>query len=168
MTWLGRQRDRLRDLVKRLREEHASPREIGQAVAVGVFVGCSPALGFHGAVALGSAILLQRNKIWTWLGSRISNILVLPWIVMAEIEISHRLRTGAWVSLSADTVLERAPFLLVDWIFGAIPVGAVLGAVFGALAYAIAKWRVTRARRLAPPRPPTSESPPSGSPAPPS
>lgn len=164
MSVYVRKRDRIRALWQKLREEHASPSAIGQAIALGVFIGCTPALGFHTAVAVAAALLFKKNKLWTWLGSRVSNILVLPWIVIAEIETAHRLRTGDWVSLTRDTVLDRAPLLLVDWILGTIPVGIVLGALLGLAAYAIAelieKRRVRRARMRVPPRPPTSESVP--------
>jgi uncharacterized protein len=162
-------RGRLRILWKRVKEEHATPRDIAWAVAIGVFAGCTPALGVHGWVAIGLATLFKKNRMWTWIGSRISNVVVLPWIVLVEIQVAHRLRTGAWVSLTAANVVDRAPELLLDWCLGTIPVGIGLGAVFGLLAWAIASYRFTRAerrRKLAPPPPPSSEPPPSTSPDP--
>jgi uncharacterized protein (DUF2062 family) len=158
--FVERARGRLRILWTRLKEEHATPREIGWAVAIGVFAGCTPAIGVHGWVALALATLFKKNRMWTWIGSRISNVIVLPWIVLVEIQISHRLRTGEWVHLNVDNAVETAQKLLLDWCLGTIPVGAALGALFGMIAFAIARYRLTR-RRLAPPPPPSSESPPS-------
>jgi uncharacterized protein (DUF2062 family) len=129
---------RLRALWLLIRHEHATPREIGQAVAVGVLSGCTPAIGFHGAIALGMATLLRLNRLWAFLGSRVSNFLVLPWIVLSEIEVSHRVRTGAWAPLDVDTVLHQAPGLLLDWLVGTLVVGSALASVLGLIAYAIA------------------------------
>ncbi len=162
-------RGRLRILWKRAKEEHATPRAIGWAVAIGVFAGCTPALGVHGWVALGLATLLKKNRMWTWIGSRVSNIFVLPWIVLAEIQVAHRVRTGAWVPVTVDDVFDRAPELLLDWCLGTIPVGVGLGILLGLFAFAVASYRVTRAerrRKLAPPPPRSSEPPPSTSPDP--
>lgn len=169
-----RARSQLRLLWKRAQEEHASPRDIGWAVAIGVFAGCTPGIGIHGWIALGLATLFRKNRLWTWIGSRISNMFVLPWIILLEIQVAHRVRTGAWVTVAIDDVLDRAQELLLDWCLGTFPVGFALGAVFGLLAFAIARYRARRAderddvrprdepRTLAPRRERSSEPPPSG------
>src|SRR5690242_7009139 len=90
---------RLRSLWLLVLSERAAPREIGLAVALGVFVGSSPALGFHGWAAVGLATLLRLNRLWAFCGSRISNMVTLPWIAFAEVEVAHRARTGEWVDL---------------------------------------------------------------------
>jgi uncharacterized protein (DUF2062 family) len=162
-------RGRLRILWTRVKEEHATPPAIAWAVAIGVFSGCTPAVGFHGWVAVGFATLFKKNRMWSWIGSRISNIVILPWIILAEIQIAHRVRTGDWVALTVDNVVDRAPELLLDWCLGTIPVGIALSVLLGLLAFAIASYRFKRTerrRKLAPPPPPSSEPPPSGSPDP--
>ncbi len=149
-------------LVWRLaKNERATPREIGWAVFWGVFAGCTPAVGIHGPVALGLASLFKKNRLFAWIGSRISNVLFLPFIALAEIQLSHRLRTGAFVTLDREHVLERAHEMLLDWCLGTIPVGVALGAVVGVAAYrwAHARERKLRLREPAPDPTPTSESP---------
>jgi uncharacterized protein (DUF2062 family) len=130
---------RLRALWQLIRHEHATPREIGRAVAVGVFSGCTPAIGFHGWIAVGLATLLRLNRLWAFLGSRVCTFFLLPWIVLAEVELAHRLRTGAWAEVTVETVLRQAPGLLVDWIAGAVIVGSVLAGVMGLVAYGVAR-----------------------------
>jgi len=154
---------RLRSLWQRAKSERASPREIGAAVLVGVFAGCTPAVGVHGWIAVGAATALRLNRLWAFIGSRVSNPLILPLVVFAELEVGHALRTGETITLSRSDVLARAPGLLVDWLIGTVPVGGGLGVLLGALAWAIASWRIKRRRARAPR--PSSGSPPSGSPA---
>ncbi|MGH7285833.1 MAG: DUF2062 domain-containing protein, partial [Polyangiaceae bacterium] len=114
--------------------EHTTPREAGIAVALGVFVGCSPAVGFHAAIALGVATLFRLNRIWCFLGSRISSIVILPWIVMAEVELAHYAREGSWLHLSRDELVAQRHRLMLDWILGWFPVGIATGLFFGLLA----------------------------------
>jgi uncharacterized protein (DUF2062 family) len=104
-----------------------------------VFSGCTPAIGFHGWIALGLATLLRLNRLWAFLGSRVSTFFILPWIALAEVELAHRLRTGTWAAVTVDNVLREAPGLLVDWLLGAGLVGGALAAILGFVAYAIAR-----------------------------
>ena len=120
------------------------------AVAVGAFAGCTPAVGFHGGLAVAGASLLRLNRLWAFVGSRVSNFLVFPWIVMAEIQLAHRARSGSWVSLTRENVLSNASALLADWCLGSIAVGAVVAVFCGALAHGWASARAHRARRARP------------------
>jgi uncharacterized protein (DUF2062 family) len=132
---------KLRKLWQLARTERATPRQIGWAVAVGVFVGCTPAIGFHGGIAVASATILRLNRLWAFIGSRTSAFFVLPLITYAEVEIAHHLRTGAWVTLDRQHVIEQAKELLLDWFIGTVPVGGALAATLGLAAYALARRR---------------------------
>jgi uncharacterized protein (DUF2062 family) len=132
---------KLRHLWHLAKNERATPREIGWAVAVGVFVGCTPALGMHGGIAVASATILRLNRLWAFIGSRTSAFFVLPLITYAEVEIAHHLRTGAWVTLDREHVIDQAKELLLDWFLGTIPVGGALALALGFMAYAFARRR---------------------------
>jgi len=121
--------------------ERASAREIGWAVAIGVFAGCTPAVGFHGPFAVALATILKKNRLFAWIGSRISNMFILPFIVLAEVQLAHRVRQGTWVTLDRKHVVREAPNLLFDWFLGTIPVGLLLAIVFGLVAWAIVARR---------------------------
>jgi uncharacterized protein (DUF2062 family) len=149
----------LRRLWDRARSERASPPQVGLAVAVGVFAGVTPAVGFHGWIAVGLATVLRLNRLFAFLGSRISNFVLLPWIVLAEIEIAHRWRTGAFLPMAPHDALAQGPQLLVDWALGTLPIGAALATTLGVLAYLVARRRATP-RTLAPHPPRSSECPP--------
>lgn len=148
--------EKLKLLWKLAKSERASPREIGWAVFWGTFAGCTPAVGFHGPLALAVATAVRKNRLWAWIGSRISNMLILPFIAIAEIQVAHRLRTGESLVLHYQDALGRAPELLLDWCLGTIPVGGAIGACAGLLAWA---WATRRARRPPPAEPPTDATP---------
>jgi hypothetical protein len=165
---------RTRDLWARAKREHSTPREVGWSVAIGVFCGCTPFIGLHMWMALGLATALRLNRLWAFLGSRISTNVVLAWIAFSEIELAHRARTGEWMPMTPADVLVHGWQLFGDWLFGAAFVGLVLGALLGLLAYVLARrWRPEEAppstvtpHTLEEPRPPSSGSPPSAPPAP--
>lgn len=114
---------------------------------MGVFAGCTPAVGIHGWVAFLLATVCKRNRLYAWLGSRVSNFLIMPFIVIAEIQCARYLRTGKTVELRRETVLDEAPTLLLDWTLGSVLVGVVLGLVIGGLAYLWALRRLAREAR---------------------
>jgi uncharacterized protein (DUF2062 family) len=133
--------------------ERATPREIFWSLFLGAFAGCTPAMGFHGIVAIALATLFRKNRLFAWLGARISNVIMLPFIVLAEVQIAHRIRAGEWLSLDIENVkeiLRERPFeLLIDWLIGMWPVGAALGVLCGALGYGLAWLRDRRKARVA-------------------
>jgi uncharacterized protein (DUF2062 family) len=123
---------------------------------MGAFCGCTPAVGFHGALAIAAATIFRLNRMWAWVGSRVSNFLILPFIVITEIQLAHRVRAGSFVELTRQDVLDKGSGLLVDWLLGCLIVGPVVAVAAGAVAYAVVGFKRTRARRPAP----TSESQP--------
>ncbi|MDB4933064.1 MAG: hypothetical protein JWP87_36 [Labilithrix sp.] len=145
----GRLWEKLKLLWKLAKSERATPREIGWAVAIGAFAGCTPAIGIHGPIAMGLATLARKNRLFAWLGSRISNMIMLPFIALAEVQVSHRIRTGTYLDITRDNALEQAPNLLLDWCIGMFPVGGAIGLVMGLLAYAVARRRDVRKARAA-------------------
>lgn len=131
--------------------ERASPREIGWAVGIGAFAGCTPAIGFHGALSLLLATLFKKNRLFAWLGSRISNMIFLPFIALAEVQVAHVLRTGAWLEIDRAHAIDQAGTLLLDWCLGTIPVGGFIGFVMGIGSWALARARDRRRAAAAPP-----------------
>jgi uncharacterized protein (DUF2062 family) len=136
--------EKIKQLWLLAKTERASPREIGWAVAIGAFAGCTPAIGFHGWLAIGMATVLKKNRLFAWLGSRISNMVFLPFITVAEVQTSHMIRTGTWVTIDKDHALDQAGTLFLDWCLGTIPVGIVIGAVLGVISWAVARHRDRR------------------------
>jgi uncharacterized protein (DUF2062 family) len=153
--------EKIKALWSRAKSERASPREIFWAVAMGAFVGCTPAVGLRPWIAIAIATLLKKNRLFAYLGSHTSNVVFMPFIALAEVQLSHRMRTGMWVDIDRHHIVDQAPSLLLDWCLGTIPVGLTLGLVLGLIAYALARRRDARAT----PTPAAAPPPSSGSPA---
>lgn len=160
-------RSRFRELLHRLLHERATPREVGQAIAIGVFMGTSPALGLHGWLAIGMATICKRNRLFAFVGSRVSFFLIMPWIILAEIEIGHWLRTQTFAPVDRAHIVAEASGYLLDWCLGWLVLGPVSSVLLGLLSVPTWAWWSNRARRRGlnegtPPRslPRSSESPP--------
>jgi uncharacterized protein len=139
--------EKLKLVWKLAKSERASPRQIFWAVFLGAFVGCTPAIGVHWAIAIGLATLFKLNRLFTWLGSRTANTVLLPFIVIAEVELAHRVRVGEWVTLDREHAVDQAKALLFDWCLGSIPVGITYAFLMGSIAFGLATYRDARKRR---------------------
>jgi uncharacterized protein (DUF2062 family) len=137
-AWLARLTGpNLRTAWERARSERSSPAEIALAVGVGVFSACTPFLGLHMWIAVGLATLFRLNRLWAFLASRCTFMPVFAGVAFAEMEVAHRLRTGAWIALLPADALAHGPELLWDWALGTVVVGGALAALAAAGAYAV-------------------------------
>jgi hypothetical protein len=92
-------------------------------------------------IALFLATIFRVNRVWAFLGSRVSSNVLFAWIAFAEIELAHRLRQGAWAPLMPSEALAHGRQLLLDWFLGSAFVGAALAGALGAVAYAATRRR---------------------------
>ncbi len=79
--------------VLRLVRLRAEPNDIAKGFALGIFVGMTPAIGFHMVIAVFLALLLKENKIAAAIGVWITNPLTAPFIYALQYE-SGRLLLG--------------------------------------------------------------------------
>jgi uncharacterized protein (DUF2062 family) len=137
---------RARDLWQKAKNEAATPRQTGVAVGVGVLACFSPVLWSHVPLALLLSSALRVNRVWAALGSQIPSLfgLLRPFIVLLEIELAHRIRTGDWVDLDWRHALSEAPRLLLDLFIGAGIVGVAASLLAGSGAYLYARRRLAR------------------------
>jgi hypothetical protein len=139
--------EKIKLLWKLAKSERATPPEIGWAVGIGAFVGGSPAFGVRPWLALAVATLAKKNRLFAWLGSHTtSNWVLSPFIILAEVQVAHRLRTGSFVVLDSHNVIDQAPHLLLDWCLGWLLIGGAIGIAVGFTAYAFAHRRDRRKR----------------------
>lgn len=107
------------------------------SVGAGIFIGCSPFYGFHLPLVFLVGWLLRLNRLKMYMAAHISNPLMAPFLLLAE------LQTGAWLQrqqlhgLSLDAVRGMDPWTFAtDLLLGSLVVGTVLG---------IGGWLATRA-----------------------
>ena len=152
-------RSRLKAEVRRrfeqLKNEQASPERLGVAMGVGVFCGLSPLLGLQTVLALALAYLFKLNKLAVLIGLQISFPPVMPFLVLAEIELGELLLRGALMPLTVDRVRgmsgrEIFEKFFVDLTVGGLVLGVVLGAAIGCATTAWIRRRRARQRPLPP------------------
>jgi len=148
-------RKAIRKLWHHIRDDHSSPRELGLAVALGLFVGSLPLYGLHLGICLALAWLLRLNKVTVYLAANISNPFVIPVLVAAGIAIGEWLRFGHWrpVDLAQGRDLAgkiallsgHVPDFFLSCLLGDALIGAALALIFGPLAFGAAR-RLQRRR----------------------
>lgn len=152
----------MRDLWERAKREPATPPQVGLSVGLGVFAACTPFIGLHMWISLGLATVFRLNRVWAFVGSRMSMSPILMLTTFSEIQVAHHLRTGAWVAMTWRHAFDHGRELMFDWLAGTVLVGGPIAIALGLVAYALARrWHHQVSQRTldAPPRP-SSESPP--------
>jgi uncharacterized protein (DUF2062 family) len=133
-------RARVRRFLLKLRTEDSGPNRDPLAVAVGVFIGCTPLYGFHLALCLAVSKLLRLNRLKVYLAANISNPLLAPFLVFAEIQTGAWLRQGHAHELTWQALAAIDPWSYgVDLVVGSLAVGIVLSITLGLLT-----WSTTR------------------------
>ena len=111
-----------------LLRSHHKPREIGLAIGIGVWIGCTPFFGFHTMIAAAFAFVFRLNAVYVWLGTQISIPPLAPFLAIASIAIgakithAHSSSAGVW-----------------NWVLGSFIFGAGLGIILGVTSYFTAK-----------------------------
>jgi len=125
-------------LIKRLLAEHASPRSLGAAAAMGVLIGASPLIGVHTFLVYYLARRLSLNRIMA-LGT---NQLCMPPLVPALcIEVGYYVRHGEFLTeVSLRTLGREALERFWEWLIGACVVGPVLAAALGGAVWIVAAY----------------------------
>ncbi len=126
----------LRYLYLRFVRFRREPAELARGMAIGVFIGFTPTLGFHMVLAVAFSMILQGNKIMAALGTWVGNFVTLPVIFPVEYLIGQWLLGGSHPNLRE---LSMTPFeiLHASWnILLPLSIGSlVLGSVASLVAY---------------------------------
>ena len=126
----------LRRAVYDLRTEGHGPIREACAIGVGLFIGCSPFYGFHLPLSFISGRLLGLNRLKVYLAANVSNPIVAPALLFAEVQAGAWLRTGSFLALTLENVKTITPWQFgTDLLIGSALVGAVLGGTGGLATY---------------------------------
>lgn len=125
-----------------MRGQRQSPARVALAVALGLFIGCLPVYGFHFVLCLLVCLPLRLDLVLAYLVANISNPLVAPFLITLEVEIGSLVSTGQHASFSLERARQTG---ILGFAFqaalGSVFVGAALGALGSAIAFAIASKR---------------------------
>jgi uncharacterized protein (DUF2062 family) len=126
----------MRRIVHQLRTEGGTPARDAVAIGTGVFVGCSPFYGLHLAICWLAGRLLRLNRLKMYLASNVSNPVMAPFLILAELQAGAWIRRGAAHPLSIETVRTTDPWVFgADVLVGSLIVGGSLGVIAGLLTW---------------------------------
>ena len=130
----------LLELLYKLRTAADSPARQAAAVALGVFIGCTPFFGFHLLLCIGFARLFRLNQIKVYLASHISLPLVWPFLVLGEIQVGRWLRGAPFLALHLKDVRRVSwRHYGIDLLAGSAVVGATLAVLFALVTYLLVR-----------------------------
>lgn len=113
-----------------LLKANTTPREIARGLAIGVFVGVTPLIGFHALLGIGLAYLFRANKPAAVVGTQVSLPWFQPFLFFFNLQIGTLILSGKWQLphinlLSLQSIESNLPaFLLGTLIVGSL--GALL------------------------------------------
>jgi uncharacterized protein (DUF2062 family)/2-polyprenyl-3-methyl-5-hydroxy-6-metoxy-1,4-benzoquinol methylase len=142
----GGPRGRLSALWRALRGQ-GSPRRLGFSVGLGLFIGCQPLYGLHLPLCVLVCLPFRLDAVVAYLAANISNPLLAPFLLLAEVEIGSLLLHGAPVEFGLEAA-RRAGIsgFVQEAALGSLVFGAILGLLGGVLAAAIARRGQRRQR----------------------
>src|SRR6185503_6632073 len=125
-----------RRIIYTMRSEGAGAARESAAIGLGAFIGCLPIFGLHLAVCIALGWLLRLNRLKMYLAANISNPLVAPFLLFAELQVGSFLRRGVFhpISLEAVRTTDVRTFG-ADLVIGSLVLGAVLGVLLATLTY---------------------------------
>ena len=147
--WISRQSKLFLLRLLRLR---AQPDEIAKGFALGVFIGMTPFIGLHMALAVFLAMLLGQNKIAAAMAVWISNPITAPFLYVAQYRTGRFLLDTPYVYFPAqfnfETISHFGSNLIVPLFLGSM----IYGLLSAAIAYAVVlrmvpvlkSWRIAR------------------------
>ncbi len=141
----------LRDKLREVISTKDSPKKIASSFAVGVFIGMSPLVGFHTALAIGAAWLFRTNKFVTIVAVYVTN----PWTAVPIYTFSTWLGTKLlgvdkiisplqWHSLSCSYLFREVSFLFWPFVCGS----TIVALVSAAIGYIVVYHAVVKQRSL--------------------
>jgi|UniRef100_A0A7V6A0Z8 uncharacterized protein (DUF2062 family) len=133
----------------KFRRLQGEPRRIALGAALGVFIGITPTIPFHTAMALGLAPLLRVSVMAAYMGIWISN--PLTWVpqYLAAYEVGKYLLFPGQGPLCLPDRGDLSTFMCVLWRGGlALQVGGIIIALPPAIiTYFVTLWAVNRYRQ---------------------
>ncbi len=143
----GREPGRLQRAIYRLRTEGSGSRaRDAWTIGLGLFIGCSPLIGFHLGICLVVGWLLGLNRAKMYLAANLMNPIILPGVFFAEVQTGAWLRRGHAYAISTETFHSLNPWHFGhDLFLGSLVIGALVGG-FGGLMTFLAFGRSLRDR----------------------
>jgi uncharacterized protein (DUF2062 family) len=133
-------RTRLRRFMYGVRTEGSGPHSEAAAIALGTFIGCLPFYGLHLMLCVAVGTLFRLNRLKMYLAANISNPLVAPWLLLAEVQVGAFIRRGSFHELTLQSVKTTGVAVFAgDLLGGSVVIGCVLGGLGAWGTYVLAR-----------------------------
>ncbi len=130
-------RTRYQDFLKRLKTLQGDPHYIAMGMGIGVFVGVTPTIPFHTALALALAFLLKGSKPAAIIGVWFSNPITIPVFYWGSYKLGAFMLGGPPGSETMDHSMRAMLQQGLDLTIAMIAGGVILGVLPGIIAYFI-------------------------------
>jgi uncharacterized protein (DUF2062 family)/2-polyprenyl-3-methyl-5-hydroxy-6-metoxy-1,4-benzoquinol methylase len=146
----GSLRQKLRLLWRRLRGGELSRGRASGSIAVGLFIGSLPLYGLHLPLCLAVCLPLRLDVVAAYVAANISNPLVAPFLVTAEIEVGSFILTGQAMGFDVERARQNGVggFFLQAAV-GSLVVGSVLAACGATVTWAVTARRAVSSAEAA-------------------
>jgi uncharacterized protein (DUF2062 family) len=135
----------------RLRGGELTPARAAASVAIGLAIGVTPLYGLHLWIVIAVCLPLGLDAALAYLAANISLPFVIPFILLAEVELGSLARTGHGLALTAADARARAfGELAKELVVGTLIFSPLLAVVGGTITWAIAAGAAKRTRRATP------------------
>lgn len=131
--WLVRMHHKATDLLRFMVREHRSRSKVFGAVFAGMIIGTTPLFGLHLLICIVTAMSFRLNKFLVYLAANISIPPMIPVLAYLSIQTAYIAIHRVPMAMDYDTLYQHRFDFVLYWALGAIPVGGVLGLVFGAV-----------------------------------
>jgi uncharacterized protein (DUF2062 family) len=116
--------------------EHASPRELGIAAAVGTFIATLPLLSLHTVLIVVAARRLRVNVL---MAVTIQNLCMPPFVPFLCVELGYFMRHGEWLrEMTMRAWVYQAHLRVWEWLLGSLIAAPVIAAVTGVVVFGVA------------------------------
>ncbi|MHB1845643.1 MAG: DUF2062 domain-containing protein [Deltaproteobacteria bacterium] len=141
----------LRQKIRSVLLADSRPASLALAIALGIFLGCSPFYGLQTILVFTLAAAFRLNPFAAFLGSQVSFPPLGVGIAAAEVALGEWLRYGRWAFPHGRSGAELAHWLwghaLLSWCLGSALLGGALAALGGLASYGLlVALRSARAR----------------------
>ena len=103
-------------------------------------VACIPVYGLHLLICWTLGYALGLNRLKMYLAANISNPLVAPWLIFAEVQLGAWLRRGSFHPLSRQHIASTSLGVFgMDVVVGSVFVGSVLAVLAATGTYALVR-----------------------------
>lgn len=116
----------LKDYIIRFSKKGLSPKEIASAIAIGIFIGCTPFIGAHTLLAIFIASILRLNTFAVIIGTQISNPISLPFQLFISAEIGSLILNGHFLHLKFSRDIDYFKHYIVPILMGSFFIGITI------------------------------------------